>query len=105
MNDGRAYDNLYAPIQMGRYGGAGSGGSIYIATQIWTGSVSGVLTAIGGSTTVGSGGAGAGGLITIHMADSAYAGVMMTYGGQSDPNTGCWGWSCCILYISADRFV
>jgi hypothetical protein len=63
--------------------GGGSGGSIFVDTDIFTGSVSGVMTATGGATLSGAGGGGSGGLISIYYTDAAFVGFTLTYGGAS----------------------
>ena len=66
-------------------GGGGSGGSIFVRTQVFTGGHTGALRVTGGSSQAGGGGAG--GRIAVYYANNVtapfYGGVFETYGGGS----------------------
>ena len=66
-------------------GGGGSGGSILIRTQTFTGGHTGALRVTGGTSHTGGGGAG--GRIAVyytnHLTQPFYGGVFETYGGDS----------------------
>lgn len=66
-------------------GGGGSGGSICVRTQVFTGGHTGALRVTGGTSQAGGGGAG--GRIAVYYANNVtapfYGGVFETYGGGS----------------------
>ena len=66
-------------------GGGGSGGSIFVRTQVFTGGHTGALRVTGGASKAGGGGAG--GRIAVYYANNVtaplYGGVFETYGGES----------------------
>ncbi len=59
-----------------RYGGGGSGGSVFVATETWAGS--GTIVANGGQ---GAGGGGGGGRIAIYYNDDSFSGTISAAGG------------------------